>query len=161
MFLCDRITYIGHVITPEGMEPNPERVKAINEMPPPQDKKGVQRLLGMITYLGRYIPNLSDLTQPLRILINKENEFIWTHEQHNAFVKIKLALKNDALLAHFDINKPIEVHTDASLHGLGACLIQDSHPVGYASRSLTSTEKRYANIEKELLSVVFGLERFN
>ena len=160
-FLCDRITYIGHVITPNGVEPNPERVRAIEEMPAPTSKKDVQRFLGMVTYLARYAPNLSELTQPLRILLHKENEFVWSHEQEKAFSDIKEVLTRDALLAHFDSKKTIEIHTDASLHGLGACLIQDSRPVAYASRSLTPTEKRYANIEKELLSVVFGLERFN
>ena len=160
-FLCDEIMYIGHVITPDGVKPDPEKVKAITEMPAPKDKKGVQRLLGMITYLAKYIPNLSELTQPLRVLLNKKVDFLWTFEQQSAFEKIRDVLAKDAMIAHFDVNKDIEVHTDASKYGLGACLLQDSRPVAYASRSLTPTEMHYANIEKELLSVVFGLERFN
>ena len=160
-FLCKEVKYIGHVITPEGVKPDPEKIKAITEMPPPTDKKGVQRLLGMITYLGRYISNLSEMTHPLRILLHKQNEFVWTHEQDKAFTDIKEALTSDAVLTHYDVHKPAEVHTDACQHGLGACLMQDGRPVAYASRSLTETERNYANIEKELLSVVFGLERFN
>ena len=130
-------------------------------MPKPTDKKGVQRLLGMVTYLARYIPNLSQITHPIRELLHKKNEFIWTHEQDKAFDGIKKILTSDTVLTHYNVNEMVEVHCDASQNGLGACLMQNDKPVAYASRSLTTTEMNYANIEKELLSIVFGLERFN
>ena len=160
-FLCKEVKYIGHIITPEGLKPDPEKITAITQMPPPTDKKGIQRFLGMVTYLARYIPNLSEKTQHLRTILHKDKVFSWDFEQQKAFNDLKRALTEKSALAHYDVTKPVEIHTDACQVGLGACLLQDGKPVAYASRSLTETEKRYANIEKELLSVVFGLERFN
>ena len=160
-FLCDEVKYIGHIITPEGLKPDPEKIVAITQMPAPADKKGIQRFLGMVTYLARYIPNLSEKTHHLRTMLHKDKVFCWNFEQQKAFDDLKKDLTDDTALAHYDVTKPVEIHTDACQAGLGACLLQQGKPVAYASRSLTETEKRYANIEKELLSVVFGLERFN
>ena len=160
-FLCKEVKYIGHIITPDGLKPDPEKITAITQMPAPTDKKGIQRFLGMVTYLARYIPNLSEKTHHLRTILHKDKVFSWEFEQQKAFNDLKKALTEKSALAHYDVTKPVEIHTDACQVGLGACLLQEGKPVAYASRSLTETEKRYANIEKELLSVVFGLERFN
>ena len=79
----------------------------------------------------------------------------------NTFQKVKKLLSEAPVLAFFNVKKPVTVSCDASQYGLGAVLLQDCQPVAYASRALTDTERRYAQIEKELLAVVFGMERFN
>ena len=160
-FYMSEVKYIGHIISKDGMKPDPSKISDIENMPTPQSKKDVQRLLGMVTYLSKYIPNLSSITQPMRQLLHKCNEFIWTFEQDTAFKKIKQILTSAPVLAFYDVNKDVELHCDASSEGLGVCLIQDGRPVAYGSRSLTVIEKRYATIEKELLGVLYGLERFN
>ncbi|CAC5421276.1 unnamed protein product [Mytilus coruscus] len=89
----------------------------------------------------------------------KNTEFIWTHEQQQAFEKLKDIITKNPVLSFYDVSKPVTVSCDASQCGLGAMLIQDNKPVAYASRSLTDAESRYANIERELLGVLFGLEK--
>ena len=81
----------------------------------------------------------------------------WSHEQDEAFKMIKDALVSDNVLTHYNVNDPVEVYSDASQDGLGACIMQRGKPVAYASRSLTKTEQYYAPIEKELLGGVFAL----
>ena len=159
VFKVKEVTYIGHKLTQEGIKPDNEKVRAINDMPAPTDKKGVERLLGTVNYLGKSIPNL----EPIRVLLRKDVEFHWSHEQDKAFQEIKIILtKNGGLvLRFFDVQKPVTISCDASPTGLGEVLLQGGCPVAYASRSLTDVESRYAKIEKELLAVLFILERFN
>ena len=159
-FNVDAVKYIGNIITKHGVKADPDKVTAIVDMLPPEDKKAAQRFLGMVTYLGKYIPNLSEVTAPIRQLLHKDNAFVWTHEQQEAFNKIKKELLSDRVLAYYDPKADIEIHADASRSGLGACIIQNNRPVAFASRSLTPVEKHYAQIEKELLSIVFAFERF-
>ncbi|PFX21905.1 Retrovirus-related Pol polyprotein from transposon 17.6 [Stylophora pistillata] len=132
-------------------------------MPAPTDKKGVERLLGTINYLGKFIPNLATVTEPIRILLRKDIEFQWSYEQDKALQEIKNILTKDGgpVLRFFDLQKPVTISCDASPTGLGGVLLQGGCPVAYASRSLTDAESRYAQIEKELLAIQFSLERFN
>ncbi|CAB4010198.1 Hypothetical predicted protein [Paramuricea clavata] len=162
-FKSREITYIGHKLTENGVKPDEAKVKAINEMEAPTDRKGVERLLGTRNYLGKFIPNLATLTKPIRSLLKKEIEFQWSFEQQKAFQDIKDTLTKDEgpVLKSFDVSKPVTISCDASPTGLRAVLLQDGYPVAYASRSLTETESRYAQIEKELLAVQFSLDRFH
>ena len=125
-------------------------------MPEPHDKKGVQRLLGMVNYVSKFVPNMSEITSPLRKLLKKDVTWHWSVRHARAFEKIKTILANPepGVLTYYDVTKPVKLQVDASKSGLGAVLIQ------YASRSLTPAETRYAQIEKELLAVVFGCNRF-
>ncbi|CAC5407755.1 unnamed protein product [Mytilus coruscus] len=160
-FRVKEVTYIGHTLSADGVRPDQEKIRAIKEMLAPTDKKGVQRLLGTINYLAKFVPNMSAVTEPIRKLLKEEHKFIWTHEQQQAFEKLKDIITKNLVLSFYDVSKPVTVSCDASQCGLGAMLIQDNKPVAYASRSLTDAERRYANIERELLGVLFGLERFN
>lgn len=83
------ITYIGHTLSESGITACLTKVQAIREMPAPCDKKGVQRLLGTVNYLAKFVPNMSILTEPIRNLLRDDVEFVWTHEQDKAFEKIK------------------------------------------------------------------------
>lgn len=161
MFRSPEVSYIGHIISSEGVRPDPKKIEAITKMPPPEDKKGVERLLGTINYLAKFIPNMSKVTQPIRTLLRKDITFHWERPQEDAFKDIKKILSEAPILTFFDVKKPVVVSVDASKFGLGAVILQENKPIAYASRALTDAETRYAQIEKELLAVTFGLERFN
>jgi len=156
-----QVVFLGHVVSNVGMKPDPMKIKAISEMPAPVDKEGVQRLLGTVNYLGSYIPNLATMTQPLRVLLKSDALFSWDFAQSEAFENIKKVLVSEPVLSYFNPSKSVVVQVDASKSGLGAVLLQEGHPVCYASRSLTPAELNYAPIEKELLAVVFGCEKFH
>ena len=155
------VTYIGHVLTSQGVRPDETKIKCIFETPAPTDKKGVMRLLGTVNYLAKFLPDMSQTTEPIRKLLRQDVEFEWTSHQETAFTKIKEILTRDPVLRYFDVSKPVTVSCDASQSGLGSVLLQDNKPVAYASRSMTDAETRYAQIEKELLAVLFGMERFH
>ena len=154
--------FCGHELSRDGVGPDHRKVAAILNMPPPSDRQGVLRLLGMATYLAKFCPNFSSITAPIRTLLLKDSEFCWRNDIHGkAFDALKSLLVNAPVLTYFDAAKPIKVQCDASQAGIGAVLIQDGRPVEYASRAMTPTEQNYAQIEKELLAIVFGMERFH
>lgn len=160
-FKVNEVKYMGCILGQDGMKPDPEKVKAIVQMPQPEDKKGVQRLLGTVNFLAPFIPNMSELTAPLRSVLKKDIAFVWDHEQTEAMEKIKAVLTETPVLKFYNVKKDVVIQTDASQNGLGSCLLQENHPVAYASRALTEAEKNYAQIEKELLAVQFACEKFN
>ena len=130
-------------------------------MPPPETPSRLQQFLGMVTYLSPFIPSLSTHTAPLRELLKKDSEFIWNTSYQEAFDRIKELVCKDTTLHYFDVRKPVTIQVDASGKGLGAALLQEGCPVAFASKALTPTEQRYANIERELLACVFGAEHFH
>ena len=120
----------------------------------------------MVNHLGKFIPNLADLSDPLRQLLRKDSVWVWAEPQQKAFVQIKQALLSPTVLAHYNPNRPTIISADASNAGIGAVLFQvqddgERRPVCYASRSLSDTEKRYAVIEKEALATTWASERFS
>lgn len=153
--------YIGHLLTPEGICPDPDKVKAISDMAPPADAKELHRLQGMVTYLSKFVPHLADLTAPLRQLLRKGVSWSWTSQHERAFSDIKQAVTSTPVLQYFDPSKPVVIQTDASSTGLGSCLLQDGKPIEFTSRALTDAETRYAQIEKELLAIVFACIKFH
>ena len=153
--------FFGHRLTPKGIKPDPEKVKAIVEMKEPGCIQTLQSFNGMVNYLKQFSPVLTELSEPLHRLCKQDTVWAWESEQQEAFDKIKHAITTLPVLTYFDKNKDHIIQTDASKTGLGAVLLQDGQPVVYASRASTITECRYSNIEKELLSVVFRLERLH
>jgi transposase InsO family protein len=158
---CKQIPFFGHLIGEDGVRPDPHKVEAINNMEEPSDVKGLQTFLGMANYLSRFTPRLSHLTSPLRELCKKDRHFQWGPEHTKAFAAVKTEISSASNLPFYEATKPLTLQVDASLRGLGAALIQDQGPIAYASKSLTDTESRYSNIEREMLGIVFGLERFH
>ena len=162
------ITFFGSIYSKQGVRPDPTRVEEISSLQSPTDIQQLQSFLGMVQYVAHHIANLSELTAPLRDLIKKNTEFTWTATHEAAFDKIKSAVAEAATLCYFNPEFKTKLQVDASKQGLGAVLIQTdpSQPekeriVAFASKSLSEVEKRYANIERELLAVVFGVERFH
>ena len=155
-FNADELIYLGHKISARPIEPGDAKIKAIMVMPEQSDKKGIQRLLGLINYVVKFLPKLSEVTSPLRELLQKDVHWHWEEHHKKSFENVRKLLSSDPCLAFFDVSKTITIQVDASNSGLGAALLQEGEPVAYASRSLTSVEKNYAIIEKELLAVLFG-----
>ena len=156
-----QITFFGAVYDQDGTHPDPDKVASIKCIPSPTSKTQLQEFLGMVTYMSSFIPRLSDLTADLRALLKQDVDFIWTASHEAAFQKVKDSVCTNVSLAYYDTTKSTTIQVDASLKGLGAALIQDGRPVAFASKSLSETEGRYANIEREMLAVVFGCERFH
>ena len=160
-FYCPQISFLGHIITADGVSADPAKVRAILGMPEPQTVHDIRRFCGMVQYLAKYLPSLSEVAKPLRDLTRKDAPWVWGAAEACAFKQIKQMVSDTPVLAHFRADLPLVLQTDASQNALGAALLQDGRPIAYASRSLTDCEKRYAQIEKECLSVVFGLQRFD
>ena len=158
-YKCNEVQFIGHRLTKEGLRPDPSKVAALVDMPQPVDVPGVQRFVGMVQYLAKFLPSLSEISEPLRRLTHKDTPWNWGDEQSRAFVAIKGLVTEAPVLRYFDQHLPVEGQGDASEKGLGFVLTQDGQPVTYTSRALTEAETRYSQIEKELLAQVFGLER--
>ncbi|KAL8607946.1 hypothetical protein ACOMHN_005501 [Nucella lapillus] len=156
-----KIKFFGMIYDAEGVHPDPEKCDEIQAVPAPQNVTEVQQFLSIIQYLSPFIPNLSDQTAPLRALTKKDAHFEWNNSLQQAFDRVKSTVCKDMSLQYFNVNKPSVIQVDASKTGLGAALLQDGKPIAFASKALTDSEQRYANIERELLAVVFGCERFH
>ena len=96
------IPYMGNVISASGLKPDPAKVEAITKMPPPSDEKGVERLMGMVNYLARFMPNLSSVIEPIRKLKSIKVPFTWGPEQEKAFAEMKQIISSDPVLRYFD-----------------------------------------------------------
>ena len=124
------------------MHPDPKKVQGITEMTVPTDKQQLQSFLGMVNYMETFIPKLSHHTEPLRAMLKKDNVFHWEDQQTQSFQQIKtlIAKANNTLLRYYNRNLPVTAQADASLRGLGACLIQkhkgEDQPIAFASKSL-------------------------
>ena len=158
------IKYLGHILGPNGVSADPDRVEGINQLEAPTDVHGVRRLLGMINQLGKFTPLLAEYSKPIRDLLSSKNEFYWGPDQQRSFDLIKQTLTNSPVLALYDPNRYTVLRTDASSYGLGCALFQkqddgEMKPVSFASRALSPTEQRYSTIEKEALGVTYGCEK--
>lgn len=155
------VKFMGHVICQDGLKPDPDKVQGIKEMPTPTSKQDLKRLLGMVNYLQKFAPNLSEVTAPMRDLLKEGNQFRWDEQvQGCSFKRVKEILSAAPVLKYFDPKDDVELQCDASDRGLGACLVQGGQPVAYVSRSMTETEGNYGQIEKEMLAILLGVERF-
>lgn len=160
-----KIGFYGMIFSSKGMQPDPRKVDAIVQMSVPASSEEVQSLLGMTNFLSRFIPHYSTITEPLRRLTHQGIQFVWGKDQSDAFEKLKMALTCEPIISYFDKDRATELIVDASPVGLGAILAQrdsegGTNVVAYGSRSLTPTEQRYAQVEREALAVVWALEHF-
>ena len=124
-FKLPQVTYMGNIITANGLKPDPSKIDAIIHMPTPENRQSLQRFLGMVKYLTQLVPNESSITAPLRTLLKKDVPWSWEHEQESAFQQIKNALTQPIILQFFNVNKPVTIQTDASQSGIGSCLMQE------------------------------------
>lgn len=160
-FGLEQVSYLGHTFNANGMQIDENKLKAIKEMPNPKDRSSLERFLGMVNYLSKFIHNYSDIASPLRCLLKKEVEWCWDSTHERAVRQLKEALCRAPVLALYSCEEPVLVTVDASSTALGAALMQAGRVVEFASLTLTDTQTRYAQIEKELLAIVFAMERFH
>lgn len=135
------VSYIGHLLTSDGLKIDPDKVRAITHMSKPTDVKGVQRLLGMVNYLSKFCAHLSDQCEALRQLTRKDCEWRWAVQHEEAFCKIKETIANAPVLKYYNPDEELTIKCDASDGGLGAALMQGGKPVAFTSRALTRTER--------------------
>ena len=157
----EKIKFYGAICGQDGVQSDPGKVSALKQMSSPTNCQELQTFLGLENYMGPFIPNVSTLTAPLRELLKEDNHFKWYAAHQESFNKIEDSISNEITLTYFDPMKETILQVDASMKGLGAALTQDRKPVAFASKALTDVESRYANIERELLAVVYGCEKFH
>ena len=158
-----QVKFLGHVFSSEVLKPDPAKNSAIINMPILEDKAGVHRLLGMVNYLKKLVPHLTppDLTKHLRAHMRNDTEFLWDSNLDRVFNSVKTVLTEAPVLKYSDGKQPALLQADASQSGPGACLVQNVQQVAYVSGAITPTECNYTQIEKELLSFVFSMNRFD
>lgn len=161
-FSKGRIKFLGQVIDSSGVNPDPDKVRAIRAMEEPKNISEVKCLLGMVNHLGKFLSHLAEKMSSLRDFLKKSNRWSWGPQQQQAFDAIKRDLTPPPGLALYDPNAETCVSPDASSYGLGAVLLQKQtderwKPVAYASQALSDTEQRYGQIEKEALPINMGV----
>ncbi|XP_057695377.1 uncharacterized protein K02A2.6-like [Corythoichthys intestinalis] len=165
-FLRPSVEYLGHVIDHEGLQKAPSKTKAIVDAPAPENVSQLRSFLGLLNYYGRFIPNLASLLKPLHELLCKDVKWKWTNECNKAFRNAKNALISSEVLTHFNPSYPIQLACDASPYGVGAVIShvfpnEDERPIAFASRTLNKAESNYAQLEREALSIIFGVRKFH
>lgn len=166
MYRVKSLEFLGHRLSSKGIEPSEDKCLAIKQFRQPMTSEEVRSFLGLVNYVGKFIPNLSTLTNSLRELTKQAISFEWTDEHARAFEEIKQQMSKPNVLGYYDVNDRTRVIADASPVGLGAVLIQyndqnEPRIIAFASRGLTDVEKRYAQTEKEALALVWSIERFH
>jgi len=160
-YFVEKVRFLGQEFDCNGVKPDCERIRAINELEIPKNKTELQRILGTVNYLRPFIPNLAEHCSFFQELLKKDLIFQWTPEHSRRFDKLKETIMKAALLSPFDSDSPITIQADSSNCSLGCSLFQNGKPVMFGSRSLTESEKNYAQIEKELLAIVYAFEKFH
>lgn len=165
IFGVNQVQFLGHLISERGIEILPPRIEAILNLPTPKNKNSLQ-FLGSINYVGKYLPRKSHILEPLNSLLKNGSQFEWKDPQQRVFKEIKRMLIKAPVLAHYDYTKDIIIQADASSFGLGSALLQADplnnlrEVLAYASRTLTKTEKKYSQIEKEALALAYAADHF-
>ena len=162
IFKAESIPFFGHIISRDGIKPDPKKMDMIRTMMMPMSKLELQSFLGLCNYLAIYMLSLSAILQPLYELTKKDTNFQWNHQYDILCQRAKdHILNNWQTLCYYDRDLPISIETDASQSGLGVVLLQEGRPVAFMSKALTDTQSRYSNIEHEILGVVTGVEHFH
>ena len=148
------------------MKPDPDKVECLRNAEAPHNQNELKSFLGLCTFMSRFIPNYSEKTAPLRLLIKKNTPFRWTSNQENAFELLKSELTSDSVVAYFDPDRPCTLWVDASNNSVGGILLQPDNnehlrPVCYISRALSDAEKKYSITEKEALAVIWSIEKLH
>ena len=162
-FIKSQIKILGNIVSYNGISPDPEKVKAIADLPAPRNISQTRSFLGMVNQLSKFTDHLADKTKPIRDLLSEKNSWSWGQAQDKAFKQIKQCLISPPVLALFDTNKKIKITSDASSYGLGRVVLQQQDddtwkPFAYFSRSLANTEM-HSQIEKECLAFTWLCER--
>lgn len=161
----ERLEFLGHQLSTSGIRPTENRLAIIQKFREPQNVSELRSFLGLVCYVGKFIPNLASKTEPLRYLLRSGVQFRWTPKESSAFDSIKTAISRIHHLGFFNPKDRTKLMTDASSTGLGAILFQEdsqgrSRIIAYASKALTDLERKYFQTEREALSLTWGVEKF-
>ena len=164
-FMMSQVHYLGHTVSSKGIQPIQDKVRAIRDAPAPTNIHQVKSFLGLINFYAKFLPNLSTVIALLYVLLQKSHPWTWGPLQQRALQHAKDRLLYSSLLVHYSEQQPLLLAADASLYGLGAVLPHtmadgSERPIAYASRSLTATECRYSQVDKEALAIIFVVTRF-
>jgi len=146
-----------------GIKANPEKCNTISEMQSPNNVKEVQRLIGRLTAISRFLPKLAEQTQPIIQLLNKSAKFSWNDECEHVFQKLKNTLTSLPILHKLDTHQPLLIYITTIDYTVSTALVQEvdgtQHPVYFVSRTLQDPETRYQMVEKLALSLVHAAQR--
>nr|CAE03840.1 OSJNBb0013J13.17 [Oryza sativa Japonica Group] len=157
-FWLDRVAFLGHVISSNGVEVDPSKVEAVLAWNPPKNVSEIRSFLGLAGYYRRFIEGFSKLARPMTELLKKEKKFQWSAACEDSFQEMKKRLTTAPVLTLPDIRKDFEIFCDASRQGLGCVLMQERKVVAYASRQLRPHEVNYPTHDLELAAVVHALK---
>ncbi|XP_061735502.1 uncharacterized protein K02A2.6-like [Nerophis ophidion] len=165
-FFQSSVEYLGHRIDKTGLHPTEEKVTAITNAPEPTNVTELKSFLGLLNYYSRFLQNPSTVLKPLHNLLKKDSKWIWTVECAKVFEDAKQLLLQNKVLVHYNTRLPLRIACDASPYGVGAVISHvtedgEERPVAFASRTLTEPERKYAQIEKEALAIIFGVKKFH
>ena len=165
MFAQPSIEYLGYTLSSNGIAKG-SKVDAIQLMPAPTDVSSLRSFLGSVQFYAKFLPNLATVTEPFYHLTKKDVKWNWGPSEQAAFTKLKEMLTADTVLAHFHPSLPVGISCDASETGLGAVLFHrypdgSERPVANVSKTLSDTQRRYSQIQKEALAIVFALHKFH
>ena len=163
-FFRQSVEYLDHTTDKDGKRPTTASIAALKELPRPQDLQQLQAYLGKINYYGCFIANLADKAAPLYNMLKKDVNFTCSDSCEQAFTQLRDDIINATSLTHYDATKPLILATDASSYGIGAVLSiqgdQGEVPLAHASKTLTDSQKNYSQIEREALSIMYGVTKF-
>ena len=162
-FAARKVKYLGHILSKEGVRPNPEKTEIVDKFPTPKNVKEVRSFLGLMNYYKRFIKDFSKIAAPLSMCLRKDTAFKWTSEWQSAFVYLKAKLVAEPILCYPDMSRRFYLATDASNTGIGFVLSQKDdegkeHAVAFGGRALRGPETRYSTSEKEYLAIKEGIK---
>ena len=165
-FLSSQVEYLGHIIDLKGLHSSNRKLEAILKAPIPRNVQQLRSLLGLVNYYRKFVPNLASVLHPLNQLLRQDVRWNWTPACNKSLSIVKKKLVDSTLLVHYDSQLPLRLASDASAYGIGAVISHvfsngTEQPIAFASRTLTPAEKNYPQIEKEALSLVFGVQKFH
>ena len=164
-FFQHKIKYLGHVISENSIEIDPERTKAIVNLPPPQDVKALRRLIGMIQFCHKFVDHLNVILAPLYDLLKEKQKFVWSRDCQSAFDALKVILSSPPVLYSPTVADTFTLETDASDVGLGGCLKvkknDKTHIVGYCNKKFVDNEAGWNIVEKEAFAIVYSVRHFH
>lgn len=158
------IPFCDHVVSAQGIQPDPQKILSIQSIPRPTDITRLRAFLGAVSYYGKFVKNMRGLRGPLDEL--QEVKFKWKPQHKEAFTKLKNVLSSDLVLTHFDLEKKIIVAADVSSYGLGAVLMHEfpngaQRPIMHASAAFNAAEKNYPQVQCEALALTFAVKKFH
>ena len=155
------ISFCGNTCTDNGITADDDKVRDIQNIPKPENREDLHRFIGMMSYLSQFIPHFAEKAHTLRVLLKKDVPWMWDVDHQKSVDELKHAVSSSACLEYYGPTATVQLEVDASMKGLGIALVQKWRPVAFGSKTLTECESRYSNIEREMLAIVHGIQRYH